>query len=129
MNLKEYQKLCKKTAKKSNKDLELCNWGLGISGEAGDVASCIKKLVFHKNKDIKEGIKENVGDMLWYTAMLCNSLGWNMEDILNENIEKLKKRYPKGFDIKKAQRKGTMKKWSGNETKFNRKNSINNRWI
>ena len=39
MNLKEYQELCKKTAKNFNGDeIEIFNWGLGIAGEAGDVA-------------------------------------------------------------------------------------------
>ncbi|MEK6897759.1 MAG: nucleoside triphosphate pyrophosphohydrolase family protein [Nanoarchaeota archaeon] len=114
MNFKEYQELCKTTAKKTNnKELELCNWGLGIAGEAGDVASCIKKLVFHKNESIKDGIKENLGDMMWYASMICNNLNWSLEEILEENIKKLKARYPRGFTEKDAQRRGTMTKWSG----------------
>ncbi len=116
MNLNEYQKLCKLTARKG-KDVneELCAWGLGVSGEAGDIASCIKKLVFHKNDSIKEGIKENIGDMMWYASMICNSLGWDLNEVLEENIKKLKERYPKGFGEVEAQREGTMIKWSGNE--------------
>ena len=43
MKLKEYQEACKRTAKKfDSKDVEIATWGLGITGEAGDVASCIK---------------------------------------------------------------------------------------
>ena len=114
MELNEYQKLCKLTARKSeSKEEDLCNWGLGISGEAGDIASCIKKLVFHKNESIKDGIKENLGDAMWYAAMICNSLDWSFEEILNDNIKKLKSRYPQGFTEKDAQRDGTMIKWSG----------------
>ena len=114
MNLKEYQQLCKVTAKKmENKDLELSNWGLGVAGEAGDIASCIKKVVFHKNEAVKEGIKENIGDMMWYASMICNSLGWDFEEVLEENIKKLNARYPQGFTEKDAQRGGTMVKWSG----------------
>ncbi len=119
MDLKEYQRLCKLTAKKG-KDVneDLCAWGLGVSGEAGDIASCIKKLVFHKNDAIKEGIKENIGDMMWYASMICNSLGWDFSEVLEENIKKLKARYSQGFGEKEAQREGTMIKWSGNgETK------------
>ncbi len=116
MDLKEYQKLCKLTARKG-KDVneDLCNWGLGVSGEAGDIASCIKKLIFHQNDSIKDGIKENIGDMMWYSAMICNSLEWDFEKILEKNIKKLKERYPKGFGEVEAQRKGTMIKWSGKE--------------
>lgn len=115
MNLKEYQGLAKLTAKKfDNPEIEIATWGLGITGEAGDVASCIKKTFAHKN-DVKEGIKENIGDMFWYAAMICNFFNWNMEEVLGMNIEKLKKRYPQGFTIEDARRGGTMVKWSGEE--------------
>jgi len=114
MNLKEYQELAKLTAKKfDNPELEISTWGLGVTGEAGDIASCIKKTFAHKNEVVKEGIKENIGDMFWYSAMICNFFNWNMEEILQQNIEKLKKRYPQGFTIEDARRGGTMIKWSG----------------
>ena len=97
MNLKEYQELAKLTAKKfDNPEIEIFTWGLGLTGEAGDVASCIKKTFAHKN-DVREGIKENLGDMFWYSAMICNFFNWDMQEILEQNIEKLKKRYPQGF--------------------------------
>jgi NTP pyrophosphatase (non-canonical NTP hydrolase) len=114
MNLNEYQKLCKKTAKKDFKtaDEEIMCWGLGLCGEAGDVASCIKK-TFAQNKDTKEGIKENLGDMLWYSAMICNFFRWDMQKILEENIEKLKNRFPGGFNYDAVQR--DMIKWGGFE--------------
>ena len=102
----EYQKLCLRTAGEKSPE-SILNWGLGITGEAGDVASCIKKSYFHKN-DQTLGIKENLGDTLWYVAMICNHFGWNMQDIMKENIEKLAKRYPNGFTFKDAQRNGTM---------------------
>ena len=110
--LKEYQKMCKVSAKEfETPDHEILTWGLGIAGEAGDVASCIKKTVAHKN-DQREGIKENIGDALWYAAMICNCYGWDLHDILENNLEKLKKRYPEGFTIKDAKREGTMVDWN-----------------
>lgn len=112
MNLKEYQELCKKTAKKfETKEKEILTWGLGIAGEAGDIAGCIKKTFAHDN-DQREGIKENVGDTLWYTAMICNFFNWDMEKILDENIKKLENRYPKGFTEKDAGRGGTRIDWN-----------------
>ncbi len=112
ITLGEYQKLCKKTAKKFEpKEKEILAWGLGISGEAGDVGGCIKKTFCHDN-DQRDGIKENLGDTLWYTAMICNFFDWNLEDVLNENIEKLKKRYPNGFTAKDARRNGTKIDWN-----------------
>jgi len=113
MDLKEYQELCKKTAKDYNGDeIEIFNWGLGIAGEAGDVASCIKKVHAHKNEALKDGIKENLGDTLWYIAMICNFYGWSLEEVLKENVEKLSKRYPEGFTHGDAQRDGTMVDWN-----------------
>ena len=111
-SLKEYQKFCKKTAKKFNsKEKEILTWGLGITGEAGDVASCIKKTFIHKNNQ-KDGIRENIGDALWYAAMICNFFDWDIEEVLEENVKKLKKRYPKKFTFKNAQRKGTRIDWN-----------------
>ncbi len=111
MELNEYQKLCAKTAKKfKRKDDAINCWALGVSGEAGDMAGCIKKTLFHGNNQ-KAGTRENVGDVMWYLAMICNYYGWNLEDILNENVEKLKARYPKGFTEKAAKRGKTRVDW------------------
>jgi len=111
MKPREYQKLCKRTAKKfKSREKEILTWGLGIAGEAGDVAGCIKKTFSH-NDDQKKGIRENLGDTMWYIAMICNFFGWNLEDIMKENIVKLKKRHPKGFSGKTA-RKDKRKDWN-----------------
>ncbi len=112
MNLNDYQKLTKKTAKEfENSEKEIMTWGLGVAGEAGDVAGCIKKTYSHGN-DQKEGIKENLGDTLWYIAMICNFFNWDLEEILEKNIEKLKRRYPEGFTEKAASRGGSRVDWN-----------------
>lgn len=112
INLKEYQLLCQTTAQKfENSDKEILTWGLGIAGEAGDVASCIKKTFAHGN-DQKIGIRENIGDTLWYAAMICNFFKWDMQKVLSENMVKLKKRFPKGFTAQDAKRNGTMIDWN-----------------
>jgi NTP pyrophosphatase (non-canonical NTP hydrolase) len=113
LNLKKYQQLVKRTAKGNfkRKSDEIVNWGLGVSGEAGDLAGCIKKTVFHKN-DQTQGIRENVGDTMWYLAMICNFYGWDFEEIITENIEKLNKRYSKGFSEKEAARGGKRIDWN-----------------
>jgi len=118
MNLKEYQEICKKTAKKDydSPAEEILTWGLGITGEAGDVASCIKKTFAHKN-DQKAGIRENIGDTLWYAAMICNFFSWDMDEVLGENVKKLAARFPQGFTEKDAGRGNTMIDW--NEGKEN----------
>lgn len=112
ISLEEYQEIAKQTAKKDFKTPteEIMCWGLGVTGEAGDIASCIKKIFAH-NKDVKEGIKENLGDMMWYSAMICNYFGWSFQDILAQNVEKLKQRFPNGFSYQGVNRE--MIKWSG----------------
>ncbi len=112
-SLKEYQYMCKKTAKKfDSKEKEIMTWGLGIAGEAGDVAGCIKKTFVHDN-DQKHGIRENIGDTLWYAAMICNFFDWDMQEILEENIKKLEKRYPKGFfTTSDSKRNNTRVDWN-----------------
>ncbi|MDO8524713.1 MAG: nucleoside triphosphate pyrophosphohydrolase family protein [bacterium] len=113
--LDEYQKFCQWSAlppgEVIDKEKEIMWWGLGVAGEAGDIAGCIKKTVGHKN-DQTAGIKENLGDTLWYIAMICNFYGWDLQEVIEGNIEKVKKRYPNGFDYKIAQRGGTRTDWN-----------------
>lgn len=115
VNIKEYQEACEKTARVlDDKEKQICFWGLGIAGEAGDVASCIKKEIFHENKKVRGGIREGLGDVMWYVSMICNFYGWSLDEIMDENLAKLKERYDDGgFTLEGAQRNHTMKKWSG----------------
>ena len=111
MNIKEYQNLCKKSAKKfDGKEKEIFTLGLGIAGESGDVAGCIKKTFSHGD-DQKSGIRENLGDVMWYVAMICDFFDWDLEDIMQENIEKLRKRHPEGFS-EEAARGNKRKDWN-----------------
>lgn len=110
--LKKYQQECKRTVRDfKSKEHEIMTWGLGIAGESGDVAGCIKKTYIHMN-DQTAGTRENLGDVLWYVAMICNFYGWDIEDIFKENMEKLRKRYPDGFTEKDASRNNTRIDWN-----------------
>lgn len=74
----------------------------GLSGEAGELTDMIKKWIFHnKTLDITHAQKE-LGDVMWYVAMICESFGWSLDEIMQMNIDKLKKRYPDGFDTERA---------------------------
>lgn len=75
---------------------------LGLSGEVGEFNDIIKKWVFHEKELDIEHLKKECGDILWYIAMICHSLNWNMDEIMQMNIDKLKTRYPEGFDVIKA---------------------------
>ena len=84
---------------------------MGVAGEAGDLAGCIKKTLFHGN-DQTSGIRENIGDTMWYLAMIYNYHSWDFEEVLGENIAKLKKRYASGsFTEKEAKRENTRVDW------------------
>ena len=75
---------------------------LGLSGEVGEFNDTIKKWVFHEKELDMEHAKKEAGDILWYVVMLCESFGWNMEEIMQMNVDKLKARYPEGFDVERA---------------------------
>ena len=49
---------------------------------------------------------------MWYIAMICNHFGWDLQEVLNENIEKLNKRYPEGFTFKDVKRENTRVDWN-----------------
>lgn len=99
MELSDFQEECKRTHD-SNAKLE---WiALGIAGEAGEVADAVKKAVWHKvteikGKDVLSFIEEEMGDVLFYLAMLATYLGLNLDTVARKNIEKLAERYPEGF--------------------------------
>lgn len=75
---------------------------LGLSGEVGEFNDMIKKWVFHEKELDMEHAKKEMGDVLWYAAMMCESFGWDMNEIMQMNVDKLKARYPEGFDIERA---------------------------
>lgn len=71
---------------------------VGISGEAGEVAELVKKGIFHQHGLDMEKLKDELGDLLWYVAGLCSTLGISMGEVMEANIEKLKNRYPHGYN-------------------------------
>lgn len=75
---------------------------LGLSGEIGEFNDMMKKVIFHESTFDEEHAKKELGDILWYVAMMCESFDWNMDEIMQMNIDKLKKRYPDGFDVNRA---------------------------
>jgi len=80
----------------------IINGCFGLSGELGEFNDMIKKWIFHEKPLDIEHAKKEVGDVLWYVAMICHSFGWDMENIMHMNIEKLNARYPEGFDTERS---------------------------
>ena len=96
----EYQKLASRTIDKhlSNPDNE-AHALHGMVGEIGEIHSIYQK-VYQGHSILKEEehLQKEVGDLLWFIAEYCTVCGWKLEDIMQMNIDKLKARYPEGFD-------------------------------
>lgn len=87
-----------------DKEKQLTCGGLGIAGEAGEVADLIKKAIFHEHgiENLRDKIIEEMGDTFWYLSYLSFALDVPLEEVAARNIEKLKKRYPDGFDVERS---------------------------
>lgn len=80
----------------------LFNGILGLTGESGEVSDLVKKGIFHEKGIDKDHLKKELGDVMWYIAMICDSVGFDLDDVMKTNIDKLIARYPDGFDTYKA---------------------------
>ena len=70
---------------------------LGISGEAVEVADALKKMLFHGHPLDVPAVADELGDVMWYVVLLCDTLGLTLDDVLAGNVAKRRKRYPEGF--------------------------------
>jgi NTP pyrophosphatase (non-canonical NTP hydrolase) len=80
--------------------------GLGIAGEAGEVADLLKKICGHGHRvdaDTRTKLRKELGDVLWYISDLSSLLGFTLEEVAADNIYKLKQRYPEGFSSEASQ--------------------------
>lgn len=75
---------------------------LGMQTEAAEIADAYKKTIAYKKELDFVNVKEELGDILWYIANLCNMHGWDLRDIMQTNIDKLKARYPEKFTEENA---------------------------
>ena len=78
------------------------NGCLGLSGEVGEFNDMVKKSIFHEKPLDVDHAKKEIGDVMRYIAMSCHSFGWNLDEIMQMNIDKLKARYPDGFSVENS---------------------------
>lgn len=99
MTFQEYQTAALRTADLTRKN-ELFHLVLGLVGESGEIAEKFKKLVRDKAGDEtqidREDIKKELGDVLWYIAVLSKYLDIPLEDVAKLNVEKLASRQARG---------------------------------
>src|SRR5690606_9763332 len=75
---------------------------IGIATEAGELLDALKKhLYYQRDLDIVN-VREELGDVLWYVALVCNAIGVDMGQVMEANIDKLRQRYPEKFTSEAA---------------------------
>lgn len=96
MDFNEYQQKAKLTAIYPNVGQNYIYPTLGLIGEAGELANKIKKIGRDKNSELtdnyKQAIMEEMGDVLWYLAILADELGIGFSTVADENVKKLASR-------------------------------------
>lgn len=99
----EYQKLAMRTCNipYSDTDNMLRHAVFGLTSEAGEVSGILQK-VYQGHSIDSEHLKKELGDCLWMIAEACSALGISMSDVATTNINKLKARYPNGFDTERS---------------------------
>lgn len=112
MTINEYQKAALRTEQGSpsiwsniyseKNYSRLINGLMGLNGEAGECIDILKKTMFQGHSFDRERIAKELGNVAWYLAVSADALGYGLEDILQMNVEKLRKRYPEGFSSEQS---------------------------
>lgn len=108
MKVNEYQELAMKTLnpKLDKKDV-LINSVMGLCGESGEAIDIVKKWMAHGHELDRAHLIKELGDIAWYLAEAATALDASLEEILQANIEKLKKRFPEGFDESRSKERAS----------------------
>lgn len=82
--------------------VKLLEGTMGLVGEAGEIDEIMKKALFQGHQLDREHIALELGDTAWYLALAADAIGYDLETILKKNLEKIKERYPDGFEYIKS---------------------------
>ena len=82
---------------KDKRALRLLHGSCGIATEAGELLDAMKKHIFYGKEVDTVNVVEEVGDLMWYIAIILDELGVEFEDVMDKNINKLKARYGNKF--------------------------------
>lgn len=100
MTFADYQKKSRRTAKYPEIGHKVIYPALGLAGESGEVLNKIKK-IFRDDEgqltqQMREDVKKELGDLLWYMAQICTELGISFDDVAQGNLDKLLSRQKRG---------------------------------
>ena len=100
MEMNSYQDAARKTAAYPDVGSNPIYPTLGLTGEAGEVADKVKKVIRDRggvfDADTREAIKLELGDVLWYVAQLASELGYDLNEVADANLQKLSSRAARG---------------------------------
>ena len=103
MTINEYQKLAMTTLNPELREKDvLINGVMGLCGESGEAIDIVKKWLAQGHELDRDQLAKELGDICWYLAETATALGYDLEDIMAANIEKLRERYPDGFDAARS---------------------------
>lgn len=109
MTINEYQQEALRTAPDRHTFTlveRLTNGLMGLNGEAGEAIDILKKHLFQGHDLDDEHLAKELGDVAWYLAVSAHELGYTLEEILQMNVDKLRSRYPSGFDTARSKTRG-----------------------
>jgi NTP pyrophosphatase (non-canonical NTP hydrolase) len=93
MECDDYQRAALRTARAKDAQNEFLHLVLGLVGEAGEIAEKVKKLIRDENSDFEQldvsDMAAELGDVLWYTAVLADFVGLSLDEVARRNIDKL----------------------------------------
>lgn len=102
MSMNGYQKLAARTINPENSAAENEMHALhGMCSEVGELQSLYQKM-YQGHQFDKNHAASELGDLLWFVAEYCTACGIDLEDVARMNIEKLKARYPDGFEAERS---------------------------
>lgn len=104
MDASIYQREAMRTKDQSSSGVEQfkCS-ALGIAGESGEICELVKKLLYHHKMMSKQQLVQEMGDLLWYIALMADAIEVDLSEIMSININKLRLRYPNGFSYMDSQ--------------------------
>lgn len=102
MKINEYQQVALRTASSMEPEDLILKGALGLCGESGEVADVVKKHKFQGHDLDKKKIIKELGDVCWYIVIMAEGLGVDLETVMQLNVDKLRNRYPEGFDPDKS---------------------------
>lgn len=97
----DYQSLTRRTQSCKTKEDRARHGVFGLASEAGEVAGIMQKKYQGHSID-REHMAKELGDCLWMIAEICDAFGLSLAEVMGKNIEKLRERYPDGFEAEKS---------------------------